>query len=310
MSSTYTATPGTTADPLEITEPSDGDALAAASVNTALSQLADAIAYHQLAAGHVCFLNEGTVMIPNGQTFPAGNPVTFDDVVTMEVERHSTTVPTSDSDPVLIKEWLADDYTSATDRYFRIYMAGSAIWWLYNASWDSGTSKWHQDDAAAESGGFILGKTSGGFVRKAAGVADWAIGDWGTGSIVGAGRTQSTDTISSATPGAGQAVSIGDIYKDTAPVGWAYVQVTGGAATLLRGANIKAVNRTSAGVITVQVENKPSNVMIGIVTPSVNANTIATTIATATDTITVYMFNSSSGAVADNTDFQILLFGG
>jgi hypothetical protein len=67
---------------------------------------------------------------------------------------------------------------------------------------------------------------------------------------------------SSATPGVGQAVPLGTIYKDTTIIGWAISNGT----TLTRGTNILSFTRDSAGTYFITLNHQPAAALGGIAT--------------------------------------------
>ena len=102
---------------------------------------------------------------------------------------------------------------------------------------------------------------------KAAGSAAWTSWDAGTISV---GKASATTARSSTTMGAGQSVSAGDIYKDTAPLAWGLVRVdttAGNAITLRRGANVASVTRNGVGDYTVTLQSGAANYLCPVITP-------------------------------------------
>ena len=78
-----------------------------------------------------------------------------------------------------------------------------------------------------------------------------------TGTVFDA---SSGSTRSSGTAGAGQALTLGRIYKDTAPIAWGRISFFGGGVTFVWGVNIASVVYAAAvGVATVTLTNGPVN---------------------------------------------------
>lgn len=144
MSSTHTGNPASViTNPLEITIPADADALAAASVNTALTMLADAAALFQ---------THGAMTVTD-------------------------TVPTAATD------WqeFSKIKSNAGGVYFRTYRS-DGVWILtYNAEWIPGTSKWSADAGGSASAAMGLSANGVGALYKVAGAADWST--WDDGSL-------------------------------------------------------------------------------------------------------------------------------
>lgn len=180
-----------------------------------------------------------------------------------------------------------------------LYAGSKRVLLSINATWTDGTAKWSctntTQDASAlylDNGSLILfyKSATAGTWNDGAGAGAWTAratfdltsGDLtsirnltatllqATGQIV-AGTTLSSATArSSATPGAGQAVAPGEIWKDTACFAWGKVTVDvgGGVCTLVRGANVASVTKTGVGVYTVTLQTAATNILSIQVTSS------------------------------------------
>lgn len=90
-------------------------------------------------------------------------------------------------------------------------------------------------------------------------------------------RLQADNTRSSATAGAGQSITIGQIWKDTAPVAWCWIETIAGPSVQLgRGANISSIAYTALGRYTVTLVNGAANKICPQATVFDNAAHIAT----------------------------------
>lgn len=123
------------------------------------------------------------------------------------------------------------------------------------------------------------------------------------------GPLTSGGSISSGTPGAGQAVPLGSVYKDTAAVAWCYVEVAAGARSFKRGANIASTTYQGLGIVDVVLTNCPANYLAPIACVTDAGGGFAyCTFNVGTKTITVNT-TSDTGAAVDR-NFSLVVFGG
>ena len=123
--------------------------------------------------------------------------------------------------------------------------------------------------------------------------------------------------ISSATPGAGQSVPLGTVYKDTAIVAWGIIAANG---TLIRGANLAAYSNTttyraSAGVYVIKLNAgcAPSSLCVVATLGIISNATAGWTIIGGDDPSFVdqvdFEIYNASNAAADSL-FSFLVLGG
>jgi len=116
-----------------------------------------------------------------------------------------------------------------------------------------------------------------------------------------------TQAKSSASAGAGQAVPVGRIYKDTAPLAWAVVN---GNGTLARGANISSVNRSAAGTYQVSLYHAPSSSVLCAL-PVVRGAVGKIYWSQLSDTqVAIQTYDDATPPVATDQTFSLLVFGG
>jgi len=122
------------------------------------------------------------------------------------------------------------------------------------------------DQASAAGAGSI--HATNGFVTASGNVTAFAgdigatLGNVSAGSYLAAGGTRSSTTA-----GAGQGLTIGRIYKDTAPVAWCWIEMIAGPSCRLgRGVNINSVTYTGLGRYTVQLVNGAANLIAPVAT--------------------------------------------
>lgn len=127
----------------------------------------------------------------------------------------------------------------------------SAINWLF------GGVKTVASVEADGTGGAPSTASAGNVV--AAGSVVTAFGDVSSGrDVLATRKVSASGAISSATPGVGQSVSPGAIYKDTAPIAWGWIQ-NNGAITVVRSANVSSVTHNAAGAVSVVLASPPAN---------------------------------------------------
>lgn len=81
-----------------------------------------------------------------------------------------------------------------------------------------------------------------------------------TGDVTAARALRAGFAVSGTAPNA--AIAIGEVYKDTAPVGWGVIKYTGAAAiALTRGAGVTSVTRNGVGLISVLMNNTVGNIL-------------------------------------------------
>lgn len=117
-----------------------------------------------------------------------------------------------------------------------------------------------------------------------------------------------TATRSSSTPGSGQGVSLGQIYKDTAAVAWAVVESTG---TLYRGANILSCQRVAQGQYLVTLCNGAPNVLCpvaGVDTNNCLSHITAWSEVGENNAVHVTTLDSNNAAI--DLNFALVVFGG
>lgn len=129
--------------------------------------------------------------------------------------------------------------------------------------------------------------------------------------IATAGKLGLGGTKSSATPGAGQALTIGSAYKDSLIVGFAKVQVAGGAASLVWGINIASVTWNATGQTTVVLTNGPANFLIPFACLVGGFGVVDSVAAILINSKTSVSINTINGAGTNiDRDFSLLLVGG
>lgn len=132
-----------------------------------------------------------------------------------------------------------------------------------------------------------------------------------TGNMVAGGRVTADSYLksflakSSATPGSGQAVAAGEIWKDTTCFAWGKVTVNvgGGVCTLARGANVASVTKTGVGVYTVALQTAATNLLSIQVTPlDSQASIMVVDKATAPTTTTFRVLCFDATGIASDTN--------
>ncbi len=114
------------------------------------------------------------------------------------------------------------------------------------------------------------------------------------------------ETRSSATPGSGQSVALGTLYRDTVPIAWAQCSSGGG---LTRGANIASVTKNSTGNYTValQVGVTGSGHLCAVVTLIGAAGQFLAVDGTSSIGVQTYAVD---GVTATDKAFNVVIFGG
>lgn len=264
---------------ISVTEPADGDAVTAASVNTAITKLADYVAFFQANSARVNPLNNAIIT--------------------------ATTDPTSDSDFQCFLEVVADG-THAV--YIRGYRTTAALIFTYNAKWVTASSHWISDYSTNSSVELIMGDSSGdgigGLAMHAPTGGSWSAASW-TGAGFGAGILQADVARSSSTVGSGQGVSLGNIYKDTTVVAWAKVDASG---NLIKGANISTcVKGSGSGNYEIVLVNKPT-----VTAPTVTSNDVSQlSVFRAYESAgTIYVKSLDLVGAGTDAAFTLVVFGG
>lgn len=131
------------------------------------------------------------------------------------------------------------------------------------------------------------------------------------GNLTGA-ILKATSNISSATAGAGQGVPIGSIYRDTTPVAWGRLHVSGGAVSLVRGANISAVSYVVAGHYTVTLQNAVGhNLCVMLSSAKGNTTRIVGWDSTGDNSqFDVYVWDTTNALAEALSDVSFVVFGG
>lgn len=132
----------------------------------------------------------------------------------------------------------------------------------------------------------------------------------GTSGYVEALTLYATANRSSATAGAGQAVVVGNIWRDTIPIAYAHVDNTVGAAALVRGVNIAAggIAWQANGRVRVTLTNGPNNQLLPIAIAHTATGIHCTVNTLSATSFDVYTFDAA-GVLADGYDFFVVVFG-
>lgn len=126
-------------------------------------------------------------------------------------------------------------------------------------------------------------------------------------------------TKSSATAGAGQAIAVGELYKDSVPIAWGSFHLSAGVLTMYRGLNILSFSRSQAGVYIININNGPANYLVpfaGSNDNGIGPVIVASACAVSTTQVQVNQVALGLGGAGACTialtdaNFEVVMFGG